>query len=135
MKKQSMLVRKLLVIAGISGFMAVAIGAFGAHALKSIISPDLRAVFETGNKYHFYHSLAAIFCLLLWIQLKLNKLIIAAILFLTGIFLFSGSLYILAVTGVKGWGVVTPFGGILYLLGWGFFIWSIRKWKIENEFQ
>lgn len=93
-------------------FLAVGLGAFGAHALKSRLEPDMLAIFETGVRYQVYHALA----LLLLAALRgPNK---AAWCFTAGIVLFSGSLYILALTGVRRWGAVTPIGGVLFLAGW-----------------
>lgn len=99
-------------------FLAVGLGAFGAHALKNRLTPDMLAVFETGVKYQVYHALA----LLLLAALRgPNK---AAWCFSAGIVLFSGSLYILALTGVRKWGAVTPIGGLLFLAGWLFFLFQ-----------
>lgn len=99
-------------------FLAVGLGAFGAHALKSRLEPDMLAVFETGVKYQVYHALA----LLLLAALRgPNK---AAWCFTAGIIVFSGSLYILALTGVRKWGAVTPIGGLLFLAGWLFFLFQ-----------
>lgn len=93
-------------------FLAVGLGAFGAHALKARLSPDMLAIFETGVRYQVYHALA----LLLLASLRGPSK--AAWCFTAGIALFSGSLYILALTGVRKWGAVTPIGGVLFLAGW-----------------
>jgi uncharacterized membrane protein YgdD (TMEM256/DUF423 family) len=93
-------------------FLAVGLGAFGAHALKNRLTPDMLAVFETGVKYQVYHALA----LLLLAALRGPSK--AAWCFTAGIVLFSGSLYVLALTGVRKWGAVTPIGGVLFLAGW-----------------
>ena len=93
-------------------FLAVGLGAFGAHALKARLSPEMLAVFETGVKYQVYHALA----LLLLAALRGPSK--AAWCFTAGIVIFSGSLYILALTGEKKWGAVTPVGGLLFLIGW-----------------
>ncbi len=97
-----------------SGFMflAVGLGAFGAHALKTRLTPDMLAIFETGVRYQVYHALAL---LLLAAVRGPSK---AGWCFTAGIVLFSGSLYILALTGVRKWGAVTPIGGVLFLIGW-----------------
>ncbi|MCW7465574.1 DUF423 domain-containing protein [Leptospira levettii] len=123
-KKQSDLVLILLIC--LSGFLAVAIGAFGAHGLKKIIPPDLMITFETGNKYHFYHSITALIAFLMLIlseqnetSEKSNKYLRLSIwMFLTGILIFSFSLYFLAITGLKILGAITPFGGVSFLAGW-----------------
>ncbi|TGL65596.1 DUF423 domain-containing protein [Leptospira jelokensis] len=125
-KKQSDLVLILLIC--FSGFLAVAIGAFGAHGLKKIITPELMVVFETGNKYHFYHSIVSLltfFILLVAdskeVSLKTQKFLrISSWMFLIGILIFSFSLYALAITGIKILGAITPFGGVSFLLGWLF---------------
>ncbi len=99
-------------------FLAVGLGAFGAHALKNRLTPDMLAVFETGVKYQVYHALA----LLLLAALRGPSK--AAWCFSAGIVIFSGSLYILALTGVRKWGAVTPIGGLLFLAGWLFFLFQ-----------
>ncbi len=93
-------------------FLAVALGAFGAHALKTRLTPDMLAIFETGVRYQVYHALAL---LLLAAVRGPSK---AGWCFTAGIVLFSGSLYLLALTGVRKWGAVTPIGGLLFLAGW-----------------
>lgn len=93
-------------------FLAVGLGAFGAHALKARLEPDMLVIFETGVRYQVYHALA----LLLLASLRGPSK--AAWCFTAGIALFSGSLYILALTGVRKWGAVTPIGGVLFLIGW-----------------
>lgn len=93
-------------------FLAVGLGAFGAHALKARQSPEMLAIFETGVRYQVYHALAL---LLLAAVRGPSK---AGWCFTAGIVIFSGSLYLLALTGVKKWGAVTPIGGVLFLIGW-----------------
>ncbi|MBI4061621.1 MAG: DUF423 domain-containing protein [Elusimicrobia bacterium] len=93
-------------------FLAVGLGAFGAHALKARLPPELLAVFETGVRYQVYHALA----LLLLAALRGPEK--AGWCFAAGIVLFSGSLYLLALTGVRKWGAVAPVGGLLFLIGW-----------------
>ncbi|WP_367401415.1 DUF423 domain-containing protein [Solimonas sp. SE-A11] len=101
------------------GFLAVALGAFGAHALKAKLTPDLLAVWKTGVEYHFYHALALLAVGLLARQLQPSgALTTAGVCFALGVLLFSGSLYALALSGVRVLGAVTPFGGLLFLVGW-----------------
>ncbi|HEY0916954.1 MAG TPA: DUF423 domain-containing protein [Solimonas sp.] len=101
------------------GFLAVALGAFGAHALKARLTPDLLAVWKTGVEYHFYHALALLAVGLLARQLQPSGALTAAgVCFALGVLLFSGSLYALALSGVRVLGAVTPFGGLLFLVGW-----------------
>lgn len=112
--------RKFSVLASLFGLTGVALGAFGAHSLKSTISAEMLSVFETGVRYQMYHTFA-LFIALWGLQLgKSNKFEIAAWLFVVGVILFSGSLYILAMTGVRSFGFVTPLGGLSLLGGWLF---------------
>jgi uncharacterized membrane protein YgdD (TMEM256/DUF423 family) len=96
-------------------FLDVALGAFGAHALKNRLTPEMLTVFETGVRYQAYHALA----LLLLAALRGPDK--AAWCFVGGIVLFSGSLYALALTGVRWLGAITPIGGVLFLVGWVLF--------------
>ncbi len=99
-------------------FLAVALGAFGAHALKTRLSaPDL-AIFETGVRYQMYHALALF--VVAWASGRAPSPLISTSgwLFAVGILVFSGSLYALVLTGVRGWGAVTPLGGVVFLAGW-----------------
>lgn len=108
-----------LVASALSGFLAVALGAFGAHALKSRLAPELLAVYETAVQYHFYHTLALLAVALLMMQgFQHGLLRVSAVLFLAGLVLFSGSLYALALSGVKVLGAITPLGGLCFLGGW-----------------
>ena len=93
-------------------FLAVGLGAFGAHALKSRLEPDMLAAFEVGVRYQVYHALALLLLAALHGPAK------AAWCFTVGVAFFSGSLYLLALTGVRKWGAVTPIGGLLFLAGW-----------------
>ncbi|MEK7390023.1 MAG: DUF423 domain-containing protein [Elusimicrobiota bacterium] len=99
---------------------AVALGAFGAHALKSRLSPDMLAVFETGVRYQIYHALG----LLALAAVKGPDK--AGWCFVAGIIVFSGSLYLLTLTGERRWGMVTPVGGVLFLIGWLIFLSAPR---------
>ncbi|AOP35774.1 hypothetical protein A0128_19170 [Leptospira tipperaryensis] len=116
--------RTILILSSISGFLGVAIGAFGAHALKPFLSPEMLVIYETGNRYHLIHSIPPLI-LALTGYVQTNKAAwISAILYLCGILIFSGSLYILAITGIKILGAITPLGGICFLLAWAFLAWS-----------
>ena len=97
--------------------LAVMIGAFGAHALKDFFNQYATDVFKTGNLYHFIHSLALIIVGVLQKQFDID-LSISGYSFLFGVVIFSGSLYSLALTGIKGLGAITPIGGLLFILGW-----------------
>ncbi len=106
----------------INAFMAVSCGAFGAHALKRRLDPDRLAVFETGARYHMYHALALVGVSGLATTRGGAADAVGAF-FLVGIVLFSGSLYALALSGVRKLGAITPIGGLCFLLGWADFAW------------
>lgn len=111
--------REFLVVAAISGFLAVALGAFGAHGLKTRLSPEFMSVYQTGVQYHFYHTGALLACaLLLRGGLVHPALYVAGYSYAVGIIIFSGSLYVLAITGQRWLGMVTPLGGLAFLVGW-----------------
>ena len=107
-----------IIISGVMGFSAVALGAFGAHGLKNILTEQLLETYKTGILYHLIHSVAL---LTIAIAGKIN-FIKSFWLFFTGIILFSFSLYIYSITQVLFFAMITPFGGIFLLLGWLFLI-------------
>ena len=98
--------------------LAVILGAFAAHALKSVLDEYSTEVYKTGNFYHFIHSLALIMAGLLQQQFDVD-LTFTGYSFFFGMVIFSGSLYSLALTGIKGLGAITPIGGLLFIVGWG----------------
>jgi len=102
----------------IFGFLGVAAGAFGAHALRARVPADLLAVFETGARYQMYHALALLAVALIASRAPSGAVRAAGWLFTAGIVVFSGSLYALALTGVRVLGAVTPIGGLCFLAGW-----------------
>src|SRR5512145_1318585 len=102
----------------ISAFIAVGAGAFGAHALRARLAPDLLAVFETGSRYQMYHALALFAVAMAAARWPLATVRAAGWLFIAGTLLFSGSLYALALTGMRSLGSVTPVGGLCFLAGW-----------------
>lgn len=110
--------KQIFVTAAISGMLAVALGAFGAHILKKMITPDMLEVYKTGVQYHFYHTFALLVTGILLHLQPSKSLKTAAYLFMAGIVLFSGSLYALAITGIKALGIITPFGGLAWLIAW-----------------
>lgn len=122
-----------LLLAGISGFLAVMLGAFGAHALKAQLAQTLYAAYQTGVEYQFYHTLALLMVGLLRQQSESTHLQWAGRAFVAGILLFSGSLYLLALTGVKALGMVTPIGGVLFMIGWVMMILAGCKNKRGTE--
>jgi uncharacterized membrane protein YgdD (TMEM256/DUF423 family) len=101
--------------------LAVAGGAFASHALKERLTERALEIFETGTRYQMYHSLALLLVALLLSQTPTGQssFIAAGVAFLVGIALFSGSLYALALSGIKWLGVITPLGGVAFLIGWG----------------
>lgn len=101
-----------------SAFIAVAAGAFGAHALRARLSPELLAVFETGARYQMYHALGLIAAGWAVARWPGGLTQWAGWLFVVGTLLFSGSLYALALSGVRWLGAITPLGGIAFLVGW-----------------
>ena len=106
-------------ISAISGFLAVAFGAFGAHALKQRLSSEMLAIYHTAVEYQFIHTLALLVVgLLIQIWGKSTPLTVSAIAFSFGIVVFSGSLYLLSLTGIRWLGAITPIGGIAFLIGW-----------------
>ena len=111
-------------LGAVLAFLAVAAGAFGAHAVRSRLSPDLLDVFETAARYHFFHALGLIvvgFAAARWPGTAVH---LAGWLFVAGIILFSGSLYLLSLTGVRWLGAITPFGGLAFLAGWLCLAWA-----------
>ena len=119
--------RLWIVIGAVSAFVSVAAGAFGAHALRARLAPDLLTIFETGARYHMYHSLGLIAIGLL-MHLRPSPLLNGAgWAMLVGILLFSGSLYALALSGVRVLGAITPLGGLGFLTGWVLF--AVAAWR------
>src|SRR6476620_3568939 len=110
--------KTFLLVGAVAAFLAVALGAFGAHGLRTRLSPEMLAVFETGVRYHMYHALAIVATALVMGRLNGWLIVSAAWFFTAGIVLFSGSLYLLALTGVTILGAVTPLGGLAFLAGW-----------------
>ncbi len=110
--------KPILMTASILLALAVAIGAFGAHGLKAHLSNEMLQTFKTGVEYHFYHALGLLLIGVLSISIPSNLLNWSAILLTVGIILFSGSLYVLSITGVKWLGAITPLGGLSFIAGW-----------------
>jgi len=112
------MIRSFLLLAGFFGFTGVSLGAFAAHGLKSRLGADYLAVFQTGVHYQLIHALALFGVALLALHAPSRLLGIAGGLFTLGIVLFSGSLYLLTLTGVGKLGMITPLGGTAFLAGW-----------------
>lgn len=123
-KEEKMLDKKFwIIISAVSGFSAVAIGAFGAHGLKEKLTTEMLEVYKTGVLYHLIHS-GVLLCLALTDKIKTQ---LASVFFLLGIILFSFSLYIYSTSGVKFFAMITPFGGVSFLVGWIMIIISSLK--------
>lgn len=119
--------RGFIFIGVIGGFLSVAFGAFGAHAIKQWLSADLMAIYQTAVSYQMYHSLALILVALIY-QHHQHKLIkYAGWLMFAGIIIFSGSLYVLTLTDTRWLGAITPVGGTLLLLAWLMLAFGIHK--------
>jgi len=117
-----------LIIGSILGALSVIIGAFGAHALKKLLESTGRIeVFETAVKYQFYHALALILLGILMFNIKHQLLNYAGYSFVIGVIIFSGSLYILCLTGITKFGMITPMGGLFMIAGWLFLLVGIIK--------
>lgn len=120
---------RLTIAAGAALMLSgVLLGAFGAHALKTRLAPEMLAAYQTGVQYHLIHALGLMVVgLLCNLQPDSNLLKAAAVLMFSGVLLFSGSLYALAISGVTMLGAITPLGGLCFLLAWGFVIWQMLR--------
>ena len=117
-----------LALGSLAAALGVVLGAFGAHALKTRLSPDLLAAYQTGVQYHLWHALGVLAIGIVAVHLPASyALKWAGWLMLAGIALFSGSLYALAITGVRGLGAITPFGGAAFIVAWVAFAWAVLR--------
>ena len=121
--------RLWLFLAAFFGFTGVALGAFAAHGLKKVLSPSLLAVFQTATHYQMLHALALFGVALLALRGSSRLLSAAGAAFAVGVVLFSGSLYLLALTGVGSLGMITPLGGLAFLIGWA--LLGLKAWKLS----
>jgi len=124
------MLRQFLMLAAFFGFTGVGLGAFAAHGLKDRLSSDYLAVFHTGVNYQLIHALALLALAVLSVQMPGRLVNAAGVMFCIGIVLFSGSLYALTLSGVRLFGVITPFGGLAFLVGWaclGMAAWNLGK--------
>lgn len=110
--------RIFFAVGAVMGALGVAFGAFGAHGLRARVTPDLLRIWETGAHYHLIHALALCAAAYAIQRFPGGLSVAAAWCFLLGIALFSGSLYLLAFTGIRALGAITPFGGVLFIAGW-----------------
>jgi uncharacterized membrane protein YgdD (TMEM256/DUF423 family) len=106
------------------GMLGVAAGAFGAHALRERLPDNMLAIFETGVRYQMYHALALLAVALLLTRVPSSAGVAAGWLFTAGIVIFSGSLYVLVLSGVRWLGAITPLGGVAFLAGWVLLAWA-----------
>ena len=119
--------RLFALLGALLAFLAVGAGAFGAHALRERLTPDLLEVFETAARYQMYHALA-LFAVAWGVDRWPGGVTTAAgWLFVAGIVLFSGSLYLLSLSGVRWLGAITPFGGLAFLAGWLALAWAVWR--------
>ena len=109
----------------VSAMVAVTLGAFGAHGLRARLGPDLLATFEIGVRYQMYHALGLLAVGLAMSRWPSSAAVLAGWLFITGTLVFSGSLYVLALTGVRWLGAITPIGGAAFIAGWIVLAWAV----------
>lgn len=122
--------KTFLILGAINAFLCVALGAFGAHGLKQMLSAEMLTVYHTGVQYHFYHAIGLILVGLILQHFTNEKLVrLSGWLMLTGIILFCVSLYIISLTGLRGLGMITPFGGIAFLAAWALLAFGIWQQK------
>ncbi|MDI2592531.1 DUF423 domain-containing protein [Pseudomonas sp. 681] len=123
------MLRGFLMLAAFFGFTGVALGAFAAHGLKNRLTPEYLAIFHTGVTYQLVHTLALLGVALLATQIPGKLITWAGASFAIGIVLFSGSLYLLTATGISKLGIITPFGGLAFLVGW--FCLGLAAWRLS----
>lgn len=117
----------ILMTASVFLALAVTFGAFGAHGLKTHVSSEMLQIFQTGVEYHFYHALGLLLIGILSISMPTGLLNWSAFLLAVGIILFSGSLYIMAISGIRWLGAITPLGGLSFIAGW--ILLFVAVWK------
>ena len=119
--------RIFLILGALLGASGVAAGAFGAHALKTWLSSELTAAFETGVRYQLLHALALLAVAWAATRWPSTAVIASGWCFFVGTVVFSGSLYLLALTGTRWMGAITPFGGLFFIAGWLLLAWGVRS--------
>lgn len=117
----------LLVLGALNGALAVMLGAFGAHGLKARVDESMLAIWSTASDYHFYHALAMLLCGLLAKAFGTSGMVTAGWVLFAGTLVFSGSLYVLVLSGQKWLGAITPLGGTALIIGWLMLAWSLFK--------
>lgn len=121
----------LIAIGSLLAASAVAAGAFGAHMLKAVLDPSMLAAFETAARYQMYHALGIIAVGLAGQVCEAPRVTVAAWFLLAGVLLFCGSLYGVALLGLRWLGAITPLGGLAFILGWSLFGW--RMWQAQRS--
>jgi uncharacterized membrane protein YgdD (TMEM256/DUF423 family) len=114
-------------LGALSALLAVAAGAFGAHALRERLVPDMQSVFEVGARYHMYHALGLLAAAWAAARWPGGPAVAAGWLFVAGTVIFSGSLYLLSLTGHRWLGAITPLGGLAFILGWAALAWAALR--------
>jgi len=120
------LARRCVFWGALFGLSGVMIGAFGAHGLKALLTADQLAIYHTGVDYQFVHALALLLLGTLAHHQSPKAWQVAAILFIAGVFIFSGSLYLLVLTDIAWLGAITPIGGVSFIAGWAALLWGLR---------
>ena len=121
--------RIFLTIGAVMGALGIGAGAFAAHGLKARLAPDLLVVFETGARYQLIHALALLAVGLVVARTPHPAVTASGWLFIIGVVIFSGSLYVLALTGVRWLGAITPIGGLAMIAGWLSLAWGVFSWR------
>ncbi|MDR4495348.1 MAG: DUF423 domain-containing protein [Nitrospirales bacterium] len=125
--------RSLFMCGAILSLLGVAAGAFGAHGLRPILTEQMMAVFETSVRYHLVHGLAILIAGFSGHLFRHRGFLWAGRSFILGVFVFSGSLYTLSLSGIRTFGILTPFGGLAFLIGWGLLAWGY--WSAKELFM
>ena len=125
--------KTIAIFTGLSGFLAVALGAFGAHGLRGTVEPSLLGVWQTAVQYQMFHALVLLVIVLAGSRQSLPLLTRAAQFMMAGTVLFSGSLYVLVLSGIKALGMVTPIGGVLFMLGWLVLSFALVQWVANDR--
>ncbi|GIP36219.1 DUF423 domain-containing protein [Paenibacillus sp. J2TS4] len=122
--------KQFIILGSVCALLAVALGAFGAHGLEATLDDKMLSIFETGVKYHMYHALGLLVIAALSMRMPQSRqLLWAGRLIFCGILIFSGSLYVLSMTGITALGMITPIGGVLFIVGWALVAISAIKMK------
>ena len=121
------MVKVFFILGAVFSFLFVALGAFGSHALKDVLDAYGKSIWEKAVLYHIIHAIALIIIGFLQSYFKNISFVLSGYLFIFGIILFSGSLYLLAITQIKALGMITPIGGACFLAGWGVLVYNFTK--------